>query len=213
MSSSRPYMQYGCGSSCPKIDGWVNFDASPTLYLQRIPGIGFLFRRLLKPVFARHIVHGDILKSMPGYPGGYAGIYCSHVLEHLSLKDARLALKNTYDLLAPGGYFRLVMPDLELLVGEYHASEAAGAAITLMQQTGLGVTRRDRSVSRFLRSYLGNSTHLWLWDFKAIKHELEQTGFSLVRRAYYGDSADPRFAEVEDAPRWLNCLGVECQRL
>lgn len=205
-------MQYGCGPSYPQVDGWVNFDASLTLYLQRIPVMGILFRWLVKPVFDRHIIYGDILHSLPGVRGGYTGIYCSHVLEHLSLEDMRLALKNTYNLLAPGGYFRLVIPDLARLAEEYTFSDATDAAILFMQKSGLGAARRERSLMGLLRSYLGNAHHRWLWDFKSIQHELEQAGFSQVRRAYFGDSADPRFSQVEDESRWQDCLGVECRR-
>jgi hypothetical protein len=27
-----------------------------------------------------------------------------------------------------------------------------------------------------------------------------------------GDNPDPHFADVEDAGRWENCLGMECRR-
>ena len=212
MNPPPRYLQFGCGPSCPVTEDWVHYDASPTLFLQRFPLAGCLFRRVLKPRFDGRIRHGDILKNLPPCPGDYAGIYSSHVLEHFSLEDLRLALKNVHALLAPGGVFRLVMPDLAQLAEEYTSSDDTDAAILFMQKTGLGAARRERSLMGLLRSYLGNAHHRWLWDFKSIQHELEQAGFSQVRRAYFGDSADPRFSQVEDETRWQDCLGVECRR-
>jgi hypothetical protein len=58
---------------------------------------------------------------------------------------------------------------------------------------------------------LGNSRHLWMWDYKALGAELEDAGFVGTRRALCGDSTDPRFADVEEQDRWDACLGVECR--
>jgi hypothetical protein len=51
-----------------------------------------------------------------------------------------------------------------------------------------------------------------MWDFKSLREELQEVGFSEIRRAELGDSVDPKFIEVEDAGRWIACLGVECRR-
>lgn len=41
-----------------------------------------------------------------------AGVYASHMLEHLSLDDCSRALRKIRRLLAPAGLVRLVLPDL-----------------------------------------------------------------------------------------------------
>jgi hypothetical protein len=51
-----------------------------------------------------------------------------------------------------------------------------------------------------------------MWDYKAIEKELAAVGFVEIRRAYFNDSEDVRFREVEDHGRWENCLGAECKR-
>ena len=40
--------------------------------------------------------------------------------------------------------------------------------------------------------------------------ELGQVGFVNIRRAYFNDSVDPKFKEVEEWGRWENSLAVEC---
>ena len=94
------YVQYGCGNSCPQ--DWVNFDASPTLRLQRLPLVGALFRRG-STVFPAGVRYGDIVKGLSLADDSVDGIYASHVLEHLSLADFARALRNTIRLLRPGG--------------------------------------------------------------------------------------------------------------
>lgn len=204
-------MQYGCGYTSNPED-WINFDASPTLFLQRIPLLGRITRRYLRPRFPDNVILGDILHDLPIEKGSCNGIYCSHVLEHLTLEDFSAAIKNTYLNLAPNGIFRLVMPDLNSLIQQYIMSDDPGASINFMAESLLGITKRERTISTFTRNFIGNSHPLWLWDLKSGKSELEKAGFKEIRNAQFGDSRDPKFHEIEDETRWRNCLGIECQK-
>ncbi len=102
------YIQFGCGYSAP--EGWINFDISPTLRLQKIPLLGDFLRNRMIYVFPRNARYGDIVKGLPLKPGTCQGIYCSHVLEHLALEDFRLALRNTYSYFNGGRSFPFGCP-------------------------------------------------------------------------------------------------------
>ena len=203
------YVQYGAGLCGP--EGWLNFDASPRLRMQRLPLIGGLFRSF-GPRFPKTIHFGDIIHGLPLQEAYCDAIYCSHVLEHLSLSDFRIALRNTYSHLKPGGRFRLVVPDLEHLARAYLSSTDPEASIAFMKGSFLGHPDRPRGLAGLLSAWLGNSAHLWMWDEKALEKELAQAGFTGIRRARYGDSGDPAFAAVETPVRWENCLGMDCFR-
>jgi len=203
------YIQYGCGWSAPS--GWQNFDASPTLRYERLPVIGRLYTKN-ESRFPINVEYGDIVKGLRVPPASCSGVYCSHILEHLSLNDFRTALHNTFRLMRPGGVFRLILPDLEYYVKQYLDNASNDAAISFMKNTCLGQERRPKGLKGFILSWLGNSQHLWMWDFKSIEPELRNVGFVGVRRAFFGDSADPMFNEVEDKSQWDNCLGVECKK-
>ena len=203
------YVQYGCGWSAPR--GWRNFDASPTLRFERLPFIGKLHTKNSSR-FPINVEYGDITKGLPITPGSCDGVYCSHVLEHLSLEGFRTALRNTYELLRPAAIFRLVLPDLEHSIKLYLNNPANDAALAFMRETCLGRERRARSLKEFSTEWLGNSHHLWMWDYKSIEHELQGAGFVGIRRAFCGDSSDAMFRDVEAKDRWDNCLGVECKR-
>jgi Methyltransferase domain len=96
-------LHYGCGMSTGQ--SWYNCDGSPTLRLQRLPLLGWLFRQLIKPRFPSDVHYGDIVSGLPLSPGSCDAVFCCHVLEHLALEDFRRALRNTHAYLKLGGGF------------------------------------------------------------------------------------------------------------
>jgi predicted SAM-dependent methyltransferase len=138
-------------------------------------------------------------------------IYCSHILEHLSLEDLRTALTNTAQYLKPTGVFRLVVPDLEQLARAYLASAVEQPAMQFMEESHLGYQRRPRGFGGVVREWLGNSRHLWMWDYRSLSAELNRAGFRHIRRASFGDAEHRQFRDVEEPGRWENCLGIECR--
>jgi len=203
------YVQYGCGLSAPP--EWDNFDASPTLRLQKLPIVGGVFKK--KVDFPENVRYGNILNSLPGIKEGTCeGIYCSHVLEHLSLNDFYTALKNTYNLLKTGGIFRCVVPDLEFSINQYIIdlkTKPESAAGEFLNATMFGIKNRPKGFRDFIVSFTGNSHHLWMWDQYALQNELEKTGFIKVRKCLFNDSADKMFQYVEDESRFINAVAFE----
>lgn len=202
------YVQYGCGQAAPA--GWHNFDSSMRLRIERIPVIGSLIPAGDFGRFPSGVRYGDIVKGLPLGPGSASLLYCSHVLEHLSLADFRTALRNSRRVLKTGGIFRLVMPDLQPLMERYVASDDPHAAITFWQWAGVGKEAPRRGLFGGIVDSLRNSQHLWLWDYKAAALELANAGFRDIRRAAFGDSGIEAFAAVENQSRWDNFLGIQC---
>lgn len=204
------YIDFGCGMGGS--EKWRCFDASFTLRYERMPIFGRLYTKN-KTRFPAYVKYGDIVKGLPIKEGDCDGVYCSHVLEHLSIADFRLALKNVYDYLKPGGTFRLVVPDLEKLARRYTESNSPNAAEEFMRSTGLGKRTTPRTFFGFIISWFRSPGHLWMWDFNGLKRELENVGFKLVRRASFQDSGDENFLQVEkDKGRWVDSVGIECSK-
>jgi len=203
------YVQYGCGLCAPET--WLNFDSSPTLNFERLPLIGLLYTRNAQR-FPSNVHYGNIVKGLPIPNGASRGIYCSHVLEHLSLDEFRFALRNTFSYLRAGGIFRLVVPDLEYLARTYLADKDPGAAIRFMEFSCLGTNKRAKSLPAIISRWLGNSAHLWMWDEKSMTHELRRQGFIKIRRATFGDADDSRFGDVEQADRFIGALAIQCEK-
>ena len=206
------YCQYGCGFSNPS--GFINFDASPTLRIQKIPLIGKILKKNMHTKFPDNVLYGNIIRGLPVKPNSMQGVYCSHVLEHLSLNDLRVALINTHKILLDGGIFRCVLPDLEWSCKEYLRLKESGyqtAAMEFMDRfTMLGKKNRPKKLLDRIRALYGNSEHLWMWDFESLQEELANVGFRNIRRAYFNDSSDPNFVSVEEESRFIHCLAIEC---
>jgi Methyltransferase domain len=201
------YVQYGCGFSAGQ--GWLNFDASPTLRIERIPLVGNVISAAIsgnRNRFPTSVRYGDIRRG-PLVPAGTAdGVYASHVLEHLSHSDFRKALAHTNIMLVDGGVFRLIVPDLLERARRYvsTAAEKSQAAEEFLHATLLGKEHRPAGLLGMLREFIGNSSHLWMWDETSIAEELKRAGFNQIRRCDQGDSGLPIFDAVEDPSRFYD---------
>src|SRR3984893_14180091 len=131
------YVQFGCGMCAPET--WQNFDAGPAFWLQsRLPFLTPLLVKKGFPPYPKNIEYGDVIKGLPVPPGSAEAVYCSHVLEHMTLDEFRVAIKNVFSYLRPGGTFRLVLPDLEQLIGLYTGDPTPAACSRFMQESWLG---------------------------------------------------------------------------
>jgi predicted SAM-dependent methyltransferase len=209
---SKLYVQYGCGPySAPK--GWKNFDASPTLRIQQLPLIGKLLRHRMHVAFPKDVLQGNILKELPGVTENSCdGVYCSHVLEHLSYEDCQLAVSNTHRIMKPDGYFRCVVPDLEAAAREYvqDLSNLDREANTkFLEKTMLGKKQRQRGIKNLLSTYLGNHEHLYMWDTLSLTNILQEAGFKNVRPCRFNDCSDEMFKLVEESSRFDNAVALE----
>ena len=209
------YVQFGCGLSAP-IE-WVNYDSSLTLRLSKIPVVNLLLKiKKTLPIFPKNVKYGNIINGLPEKSNSCIGLYCSHVLEHLALVDFKKALRNSYEIIQTGGIFRLVVPDLELYAREYIQSLDAGdinANLKFMgSDTLLGHKYRHKGLEAYLRSILGGSSHLWMWDYLSIERELKNAGFIKIRKCIFNDCEDKIFNKVESKDRFYRALAIECRK-
>lgn len=205
------YLQYGCGFSAP--NGWKNYDASPSLRFERIPIIGKFYVKNSQR-FPENVIYGNIINGLPENDNSRDGIYCSHILEHLSYNDFQIALKNTYKLLKPGGTFRCVVPDLKHAVQDYinNYDVVENPASQLMKSTMLGKESRAKGITGILREIGGNSKHLWMWDEKSLISELLKVGFINPRPCKFNDSLDKNFQLVEEEDRFSAAVAIDCSK-
>lgn len=220
MEKSSQYIHYGCGNTAPV--GWRNFDAAPSLVIQSLPVVGSIFKLNLKVrgkeafIFPDNVSFGDIVKGLPGIPeGSCRGVYCSHVLEHLSRSDFYMALKNTYKMLSPNGIFRLIVPDLKVLAKDYINHFENGdcdASHNFMKRSFLGRETTPRGLFQRVRSKLAFPHHLWMWDELSMAKALGDEGFVNITKRSYRDTEDEMFNLVETEARTIRSLVIECRK-
>src|ERR1700748_3582943 len=90
------------------------------------------------PPYPKNILYGDVIKGLPIPAQSADAVYCSHVLEHMTLEEFRTTLRNVFSYLRPGGTFRLVLPDLETLIRAYGNDPTPEACSRFMHDSRLG---------------------------------------------------------------------------
>jgi hypothetical protein len=201
-------VQFGCGIRAP--EEWLNFDISPTPMLSRVPGLS---RLLNLPPWPPHVRKGDIVKGLPIPDASCIRLYCDQVLEHLTHAEVTQALQNCRRHIAPGGVFRLFVPDLEAIARHYLSMGTADAAHWFIESAGLGLHSPPRSLIEKVRSAFGHSRHHWGWDQASLSAELRTAGFTSIRPVSYRDSGDPHFQLLEGPIQWdpKFVLGLEAR--
>ena len=206
---NKVLINIGCGFNTG--DSWVNYDASPTLFFEQIPLIGRFYTKNERR-FPKNARFGDIVKRPLCKANTADAVFCSHMLEHVSLHDMRRSLKNIHQMLQIGSRCRLIVPDLEHIVNQYCTNKSENRGHDFIEQTGMGIENPDRSFFAKLKRIFGHSQHYWLYDERSMFSELRCAGFNNIRRCEFGDSEILEFSEVEDESRFRNALAVECYK-
>lgn len=106
-------------------------------------------------------------------------IYNCHVLEHFKRKQVAAVLKEWLRVLKPGGILRVSVPDFDKLCHVYNTYGDINLVI------GALFGRQD---------YLYN-IHYNVFDFSSLKQNLEEAGFTNVRRY---DWRETEHADIDD---------------
>ena len=192
----------GCAYTVGK--SWKNYDATPTAIIEKIPLISKIIN-INQKKFPKELIYGDITKKLLSPRNGADNIFCSHVLEHLSYEEMKIALFNIYSMLKTGGCFRLILPSLENRVKKYLKNNNAHSFI---ESIGMGEKVKNKNIFNKIRSFFGHSKHLWMYDYKSMINELEIAEFKKIKKCIFGDSQIKIFEEVEEKERFVDGDGM-----
>lgn len=224
MKEKKIYVQFGAGNEA--VPGWINFDSSPTLIIQKTPIIGRILRSKLNCLFDEAILYGDVVRGLPLQPNVVDGLFCSHVLEHLPYEDFNTALKNCIRYLKPGGVFRIIVPDLRFYIDKYivcmnqmgsRNDVTEMPAFNFMKNTHLENIKSRSTLSRRIYEAFSNSKHQWMWYFESLSMALKKHGFIEIIRFNMGQSDDEMFLRPERAHQFGSAsmqtgLAIQCKK-
>ncbi|RUM94934.1 MAG: methyltransferase type 11 [Thiothrix sp.] len=177
----------GCGGHLP--DGWVNVDYALGARLSKLP----IFKLINKKLGLFNIdwndkifIH-DLTTEFPWETNSADVVYSSHTLEHMSKKDGRYFLEESFRILKKGGILRIVVPDLgrtidEYLSGRLNADDFVIELDVLYTESGSYVKNKLSPLFQY--------PHKCMYDTKALLRIFNEIGFT-------AKSCEPFVSEIE----------------
>jgi predicted SAM-dependent methyltransferase/predicted 2-oxoglutarate/Fe(II)-dependent dioxygenase YbiX len=167
------------GAGGHPLRGWVNIDVSGTDFRQ------------------------DLRWGLPFPDGAAKYIFASHVVEHLyRYHEAPTVLGEIHRVLAPGGVFRVVVPDVEKCLRAYARGDER--FFEDRKKTWPWAATCKTRLDHFLTYAGANQTlegftgHKYGYDFETLSLALREAGFARVKRSRYMGSEHPPL-RVDDA--------------
>lgn len=188
-------LHFGCFDK--PVEGWVNTDITPHLSIARVPLLPALLHaagKLSDERLAQHragvfrkVRRLDVTKPFPFPSGTFEAAFSSHVMEHLYPEQARSCAAEVYRILAPGGVFRVVVPDLDRMIARYRPEQA------------------DAWVEAFFESRQTGAQHQhhWMYNEASMRALLTGVGFAEVARRDYRQGRCPDLELLDNRPESL----------
>ena len=165
-------LHYGCGWNLR--EGWVNTDLESRVDAQgRRTPVGRL--ALLDKQFF-YLQH-DATRPFPFQDESFDWVYAEHLIEHLTLHDAVVWLKDVRRLLKPGGCLRLSTPDLRQYMAGYLDEQGRFFEEHRNRLLKLGLKNIPQRRAWMVNQIFQKWGHQWIYDLDELTFALRQAGF------------------------------------
>ncbi len=133
----------------------------------------------------RRIAYLDLTRPFPFRDASIDAVLASHVLEHLTVGEARACVAEIHRVLAPGAVLRVAVPDLDAVIAGYDSRDPDAFLDGLLQG-------RERSTSRH--------RHWWNYNETSMRRLLKSAGFPTAERREYQQGLCPDVERVDTRP-------------
>ena len=195
ISRQTRLLHLGCFDA--PMDGWVNTDITPHIWISRIP---FAARALslvgkMPPerlhqhrngIF-RRVTYLNVARNFPYRSESFRAVFTCHMLEHLYPPVAKHCMRECHRVLCPGGVLRIVIPDLDRMVSKYDPASP---------------TPFLQNIFEYGRGLEKNSHH-WHYNYCSLKAALLDAGFSRVERRDFQVGECPDVKKLDRRPESL----------
>lgn len=151
-------LHLGCGPDY-KV-GWINIDNNSDNNIKKLD------------------LNCDLSNGIPFENDSVVYIYNEHFLEHLTVKEGQVFLKDCLRVLKKGGVMRIAMPDLEFSVKEYfNLNWKEDNAETFKKYRLDFIQTRAERLNMAFRWW----GHKWLYDKEELERRLREAGFEQIK--------------------------------
>lgn len=140
----------------------------------------------------------DLRRGIP-YPDNSVDlIRASHLIEHLTLEEAKGLLCEMFRVLKPNGLARITTPDLNIIIKHYYNRDMGFFNAVEQPAEYIQAPTMGEKFSRLLFS--GDYQHKAIFTYEMIKNFLEQAGFTKIFKSVPGFSHSEQIQmETQDA--------------
>lgn len=185
------------------VDGWVNTDITPHIWISRIPLAAqalHMVGKMSPERLAQHrngifqkVSYLNVSKRFPYSSESFESIFTCHMLEHLYPPVALHCIRECYRVLSPGGLIRIVIPDLDRIVATYDRTEPQSFLQAIFEY-GRGLEK---------------NSHHWHYNFCSLKTTLLSVGFQRVERRDFQIGECPDVEKMDNRPGSLFVEGYK----
>jgi predicted SAM-dependent methyltransferase len=156
-------LELGSGSK-KGVNGWTTLDRSPGCDL-----------------------YCDLSKGIPFPDESVTAIYSSHLLEHLTYKEAQILLDECLRVLRPGGMFSICVPNAKLYLSAYANGKDIADSRFFDYRPAYNCTTRLDYVNYV--AYM-DGQHKYMFDDENLVYILQQKGFNDVQLREFDEFLD-----------------------
>jgi len=212
-----PRLDIGCGPL--PTPGWTNYDNSLAVRIGRwsfvadaLFRIGIIRQRQydnVKVSKETNVRWADATRRIPEPDSSAQVVYSSCMLEHLAVSEACRFLREVHRVLMPGGYLRLIVPDLRKFSEDYVRT---GDSETFLQNMEFYYGDTKGLTGRIQSWLVGFRGHKWMYDGPSLCRLLESEGFVDVDVAPSGTTRIPDASGLDLSTRQDRVVAVEARR-
>lgn len=156
----RRCRQLEVGSGGKRREGWITLDL--------VPGADLLW---------------NLNWRLPFDDASLDRVYCEHVLEHFTLRQAERVLADIRRVLRPGGSLLVSVPDLDVFL---EASARGDASLATFKPAF--ASSRPADILNYI-FYMGGE-HRFMYNLDNLRHHLERLGYTNVALRAFDPSLD-----------------------
>ena len=176
------------------LEGWINTDITPHLFISCVPGCRFIFFKLgilseerykqHQTGIFRKVHYLNVKKRFPYPTESVDYVYISHLINNLDPPDGTFCLREVYRVLKRGGRTRIVVPDLDKFIENYDR-----------QHSELFLDKIFEAKEKWNK----NRQH-WHYNEISLSRLLREVGFGKVCRCSFRQGRVPDVDKIEIRP-------------
>lgn len=147
----------------------------------------------------------NVVKPFPFPDNSFDFVFSEHHIEHITYKQAIFMLGEVLRVMKPGGYFKIITPDLQKYIGAYGTDTIRSPDVKKQvddwiyhgfDEAAQYVPVNDYYQAHFVNDIFLNYQHRFIYDELALKSILVNAGFENCKKIDASDPADAAFQGI-----------------